>query len=694
MSNLGAKGCLVVLGLATMVVGQRSPGPVPSEAAVERSVFDEPQRGAKREALVMGMLQLARAGKLAEVEALLAQALGDVDLATAETHYNLACVRAILGRADEALASLAAAVELGFANHQHLRADPDLESLRDLPRFAELAAAAEGQAAAPPDRSASPREVVDGVAEVSEGNTAWVLPLRRFLVAHLFQPPAVDVPITSKPGPVGELLNGWQAEGTAAGLHGFLYDNRDRGHSRMKVEQFPQLARLVYGEPARNRRLDHGAQLAFLHDAPTIGNASLAQTSGPFWRSMSRSALVDARAVQMLADQYLNHHLYVYPEHRDHDGDFGDVFAANTAYLLTSQGSSGSDQQFLEALACTLAAFRPDTRRLLLEQHLLMPTVQMILRLCRRPIVDLDGYFTGQAHPAVFAGDSLDVERMVRLANRMMPDEVPPLVRLAVVEEDEAVLGVDYFEAQAGERLFDSVSAIARVGRASRWQRRLVVDVGATVDPNGLPLVFHWRLLRGEPERVRIRLLNAEGTRAELLVAWHAWGTPPGAGIAGSRVDIGVFAHNGKQVSAPAFVTWYFPANEKRTYDESGRIAAVEFLPASKAGSYVDPAVVTPANWQDSYRYAAEGGLLGWSRQRPDQPSEEFTRDGALISRRDPLGRPLEARTVVYRRTQSGKDGWPELLQAPGVEQLEYAYRDEHDQFGEIVRRQVVGQPE
>ena len=85
---------------------------------------------------------------------------------------------------------------------------------------------------------------VDGVAEVAEDNTIWVGPLSRFAVAHTFPPADPAAPITTGKGVVGDLLREWQKEGTAAGLHGFLYDNRDADHSNMDYERFPALTRI------------------------------------------------------------------------------------------------------------------------------------------------------------------------------------------------------------------------------------------------------------------------------------------------------------------------------------------------------------------------------------------------------------------------------------------------------------------
>lgn len=53
-------------------------------------------------------------------------------------HYNLACSYALLGRKDEALATLKRALELGYSDREHLCNDTDLQSLHDDPRYLAL----------------------------------------------------------------------------------------------------------------------------------------------------------------------------------------------------------------------------------------------------------------------------------------------------------------------------------------------------------------------------------------------------------------------------------------------------------------------------------------------------------------------------------------------------------------------------
>ena len=79
--------------------------------------------------------------------------------------------------------------------------------------------------------------------------------------------------------------------------------------------------------------------------------------------------------------------------------------------------------------------------------------------------------------------------------------------------------------------------------------------------------------------------------------------------------------------------------------------------------------------------------LLGWTRTR-DGATEEFTRDGALVLKRDEQGRTSEARTVRYLREQKSPGEWPVLRQEPGPERLTYTYKSDTDRLGEISARQ------
>ncbi|MBK43737.1 MAG: hypothetical protein CMN20_00435 [Roseovarius sp.] len=464
----------------------------------------------------------------------------------------------------------------------------------------------------------------------------------------------VTIPETSAPvlgaeqrGPAHRLL--WQMvfEGRAAGNHGDLYENRDRGHSRLPAEAHPQLTHVTYDAEMREARLDYGLAGPVIFDAPLIGNSSTAVKDGPLWRSLPRLALTQPQGPVMLYQNYLAGQIHVYPEHRDHDPGHGDLFPANTPFFLVSQGSSYTDRPHLEALAMILAALRPETKAFLHESQLLAATVQMIFRRSLAPVLSREAYRSGLAHPSVIPRDRINLMRMVSLANALTPDTVPPMVRMAVLEEDEAIEGIHYFGEGLGERLFDTPVAIARIWRSTAPRRSMVVSVEATRDLQGRAPEFHWRLLRGDPARSRIEPLDARGLRARITLDWQLPRPVPGqAGLVSNRVDIGVFVRSGDHDSMPGLISVLLPQHETRRYgpgpDGALRIESVDYRVPE--GVYADPVLFPQADWRDVHRYDAEGHLSGWDRQG----AEGVLRFDAAGRHITPAG-PQPVRHVVER---------------------------------------------
>ncbi len=403
-------------------------------------------------------------------------------------------------------------------------------------------------------------------------------------------------PITTRKDKVGQLLEQWHKEGTAAGNVGDVYDNRDGAHSDLNTAPFPQLRRHVYTEEDLKLKR-HWAAIRVIRPQVTFGNSS---TSAPPQSGGSnvRMYYTQARGLAFLYEQYTKNNLYIYPEHRDHDpghngfGDgYGDLYPTNTPYLIASQGSSGSDQPFMRAVPTTLAAFRPDVKKRLIETGMLMPTLQYVFRLSNKQLKSPEEYLTGKAHPTVFEGSNVDDLKMIQLAHELTLETLPPMVKLEVVEEDQPKNGVDYFEpAGVDEKLADTPSVIARIVRGKEYQRRMVVRADGSSDPNKKALTYHWVVLRGDAERIQIKKLDAVGSKVELLVAYHERRPiAPGSLMESNRVDIGVFVHNGKHYSPPGFVTFYSLDSEARVYQKN-RIVEIAYGMGENR--------LTVANWQ------------------------------------------------------------------------------------------------
>lgn len=421
-------------------------------------------------------------------------------------------------------------------------------------------------------------------------------------------------------GEAADLLRRLDSEGRANGFSGIVYDNRDRGHSTLTPALFPRLARLSYGFELISALADYGLAGGIVLPAVVFGNSSTAITSGPAPRSLPRFAMTGPGRPQAQARLYAANHLYLYPEHRDHDA--ADLYPANWPYMVISQGSSGSDLPFLEAIAMTLAAFPPDTFARMRDEGRVAPTVQAILRRSLATVSTPADYLTGAAHPVVFDAELLRPARMVAAAAAMGPDDIPPVARIAVETEDfspaAGLAGLD-------ERLFDTPFAIAHIWRGPAWEREMTLAAEAEETP-GRPVSYEWRLLQGQDDRVEITPLDPEGRRARVRLRWHdAFDIGAAAGQRmTSRVDIGVFAVSGQAVGAPAILSVSFPTQEVRSYgplwDGTTGLLSVDY-DAINRWAYFDPMLHWSAPWTDEPIRDASGTITGWTRT---------TREGAI----------------------------------------------------------------
>jgi hypothetical protein len=396
-------------------------------------------------------------------------------------------------------------------------------------------------------------------------------------------------PIAPAGSEIGDILRRWYADGSAAGNTGDYYDNRDTGHSPLDLNRHPQILPINSNERGRQTRI-----------LPNVvfGNSSTSfqATDGG---SNPRAYYVSAQGVNFLYNQYARNNLYIYPEHQDYDpgrnggGGYGDLYPINTPYLITSQGSSGSDQPFMHAVAYTLAAFRPEVKQKLKESGFLMPTVQMLLRISSRRVAADADYLTGKAHPPVFQGDEINARKMVEMAHDIYLSNVPPLALIRVVNEDTPVFGRDYFEPGRTEKLADTPAAVGRIFRGSAGTRSITIDASESKDLNGKPLKFFWTVLQGDARRIKISYLNPEHSMAKITVPYFRRFPVDGMPrLETNRVDIGIFVHNGTYYSPPAFLTFYAFDSEARTYATDGRVIDIGYNAGTASISVSDWAVL------------------------------------------------------------------------------------------------------
>lgn len=687
--SLGMRALLATLLISAVAItvpgyGGTIAEPETKQAPQPANVFEMPAYASLQQLLTKAVITLFRDRRYADAEKALRH-LVDRFPNWPVHHYNLAAALARQNKHKEALESLDTAISRGFASKMAMERDPDLDTLRELPRFRELLAKlaqrskAMARKARPPFM---PRLVQEGRAIVDGTNTAWDPRSNTLIAAFKFTKSPKIPRVYGDDDRISRLLNLWYGRGEAAGNHGDLYDNRDNGHSLLSKKLFPQLSHVEYGADARAAGVHWGVNSRFLFNAITFGNSSTAM-SGRLWRSQARLVLTTPELVVRTYGHYVNDHLYVFPEHRDHDPERGDLFPANTPYMIVSQGSSGSDRPFLRAVGAILAAFRPDVKAYLRAKHLVAPTVQMIFRSGQKSVTTFQDYMSAKAHPSVFEAADIDLEKMIRRARGLRADAVPPRVQIAVVEESKAKPDIDYFGApNAVEVLFDTPSAIARIVRSTAYERRMVISAAKTTDPNGLPLRFTWKVLRGDADKITIKPFDSDASVVELRIPWHRRRPVPfKPELTTDRVDIAVFAHNGEHYSAPAFVSLYYPPNQARRYDQAGRILEVDYAPPDLQDRYADPVLFARRVWRDLYHYTEEGQLIGWDRIS-GHSTRRFTRHGARVVETDASGRPTKAERIRYE-IKKINPGLRQIVEVPTGKFIVYRYRAASDLLGE-----------
>jgi hypothetical protein len=382
-------------------------------------------------------------------------------------------------------------------------------------------------------------------------------------------------PVTTRTDEVARQLNEWFTNGTAAGLQAITYENRDGQHSPLNTSLYPLV------QVFKSAESDKGAAMQ-LRPTPTLGNCSMASAATQLG-CLPRVYMMNPGGNRFIAQQYLSNNLFIYPEHQDHDigangiGGYGDLLPLNTPCLLISQGSSSSDQPFLQALVSTAAAFRPETQKALIEKRLLSPTLQSIFRRANKMVRTPEDYFTSRAHPVVFDGSQIDEAKMIQIAHDMTPEAIPPVVAMQIIEETKIEEGKNYFESAGAHpwQLSDTPVSIARILRGNEAEHGMLISFEKSLNLAKGPLQMRAALLQGDPRFVRIEIGEGQPF-IRLRVRWQ----PPvitTTGIRSHRIDVGLFADNGASISAPSIISFYMLPNEMHFYDEQGRVSEIHY---------------------------------------------------------------------------------------------------------------------
>ena len=375
------------------------------------SIWDYPSRFPDHERLRAEFVRAVRAG---DTEAMEKASRAGAELLPDDPTwaYNFACSLACREKRAEALDQLDRAVDLGFRDADVISSDSDLKRISSDRRFADIVRRAKETKERPillgPMAVTDATGVTGGSLALGEQNMLWDFDDGCFIARMKLSP------------------------GAEGGNAGDLYMNRDGGHSRLVVTNFPGLTEVKLDAIGRERRLDLDfPNVKFPY--PVFGNCSRAYLHDVFWRSIPRAMMTsDTRRLQTMSSLYLSNQIWVFPANADYPpiGTNGDVFVSVAPYWLVTQGRSWSDQYYLRAALEASRSFSPETKRDVVARRLLAPTIMTLVRKSLKGVDGEDAYLTEKAHPTCMPPNGLDLARLKTLAAEMTPESVPPLVRI------------------------------------------------------------------------------------------------------------------------------------------------------------------------------------------------------------------------------------------------------------------------
>lgn len=653
--NIGMKRfqILVLLGVLSL-------GVVAADVPAVFDVWRQPQVWPRHMQLRNEFLNAIRRG---DTKAMEASSRGGVELMPEDPtwRYNHACALAYREQPGEALNELEQAVRLGFRNANAIEKDNDFARVNELPRFKEIVALAkklEGQPIPGRPEIVPAYAKMGGTVTLTATNVAWNFDTGFFeakveTVGDNNPSPFAEKYAQSRTRPADcperPYVAAWLSEGTGAGNGGDLYLNRDRGHSLLATRDFPLLTTVALPAEARKHGVDLDLpNMLFGGEHTVLGNASRARLGGPFWRSDARAAMLDPHAAAHMNDLYLNNQLWFFPAHMDFGKEgLGDVFPCLTPHMFISVGSSYTDQPFLRAAAACSASFIRPTKQGILRRRLMGPTLQWILRRTRKGVDSEKDYLTAKAHPTAFAAKDLDIVKTVKFAHALRPDQIPPVVSLALVNSKMFPIRMpvpirDYPDPN-GEVLLVTPTAIAFALRGLEAERTFLFQA-RTIPEKDPTATFAWRVVGGDAKAVRITpplgetLATPESGLAQITIDRRHLT---------NRIDLAVFAKShGTEFGAPSFITFMPIPSEKREYDAKGKLLAIDNTNAE--GRYVDPFLALPRPWKDVFHYDKENHLLGYTRTINGKPTAEFTATGQRIVEKNPDGSPRKTVRVRY----------------------------------------------
>lgn len=325
---------------------------------------------------------------------------------------------------------------------------------------------------------------------------------------------------------------------------------------------------------------------------------------------------------------------------------------ANVAFQFAVAGGEASVSNVQRTLNAAVGAIPADLRERLRAAHLLAPTLQWMVRSTLNDATNSSAYLKPASHPAAFRESDLNATNLLRLAAKLTPSAIPPVVTVFPQGEfsrrlaaPPAAPGLDYPGIQP-ELTYATGFGVGMILRAPQPVRTFRFRAAPWPNPQ-LKVKYAWVPISS----------SVRG-----IYGWPGRGMSPQDGYAAfsvdtrriprnGRIDVAVFARvEGGFWGPPAVISFCVSPYEARSFTKDNKVAQIKYLPAVKdALPYDLSAVFLPADWTDRYQYDDKRNVFCFRRTRPGATVEqEFSNLGELVLEHHPSDTPKVTEKVRY----------------------------------------------
>lgn len=326
------------------------------------------------------------------------------------------------------------------------------------------------------------------------------------------------------------------------------YENRDLLHSN--AQNFENTIQLTTSQTsyAINVMEAYGNGIV-------ISNSSTATTASEDRGSNTRTPDRNLGWWHSIREAWQMGLIQFFPEHQDYD--VIDWFKLNQPYVITTQGSSGSELGEVDRCRQIVLALRPEVRDWLIANKRVGDVVSYLMR------ANQSGYLDPMCHRVVVNGRDAN-QSDLDLSTSITLDTIPPRLKIKVISDSLAVGTVQQLRDSSTIRT-DEVAGFRRSTTASI--RTIVVEL-----ESDKPCEFHWIKTQGEST---ITYQNPERSRATITIPLQGNFDvikPDGSTLESNRVEVIAVAYDGTHYSSPVFVTEYFPPETRQSRSRMNEI--------------------------------------------------------------------------------------------------------------------------